>query len=81
MKVYEFLSFHTDFMKMLNKFGIDINDCKWVELYHEYKKMKEKKHKVVYIVAYLAEKYEICERKVYKVIKSMERDCLVDAVG
>ena len=44
MKVYEFLSFHTDFMKMLQKFGIDINDCKWVELYHEYKKLKEKEH-------------------------------------
>lgn len=55
MKVYEFLSFHTDFMKMLQKFGIDINDCKWVELYHEYKKLKEKEHKMVYIVAFLSD--------------------------
>ena len=81
MKVYEFLSLHKDFLKMLHHLGISLEDGKWVELYHEYKKLKDMEHKMVYIVAFLAEKYEICERKVYKIIKSMERDCLVDAVG
>ena len=81
MKVYEFLSLHKDFLKMLHSFGISFDDCKWVELYHEYRKMKDMEHKVVYIVAFLSEKYEICERKVYKIIKSMERDCMIDAVG
>lgn len=66
---------------MLQKFGISLDDGKWVELYHEYKKMKDMDHKMVYIVAFLSEKYEICERKVYKIIKSMERDCMIDAVG
>ena len=66
---------------MLHSFGISFDDCKWVELYHEYKKLKDMDHKVVYIVAFLSEKYEICERKVYKIIKSMERDCMIDAVG
>lgn len=81
MKVYEILSLNHDFMKMLQKFGISLDDSKWVELYHEYKKMKDMDHKMVYIVAFLSEKYEICERKVYKIIKSMEKDCLIDAVG
>ena len=83
-KAYESLRifiFSHRFYENAAEFGIDINDCKWVELYHEYKKLKEKEHKMVYIVAFLSEKYEICERKVYKIIKSMERDCLVDAVG
>ena len=81
MKVYEILSLNHDFLKMLQKFGITLADGKWVELYHEYKKMKDMDHKMVYIVAFLSEKYEICERKVYKTIKSMEKDCLIDAVG
>lgn len=81
MKVYEFLSLHKEFLKMLHSFGISFDDCKWVELYHEYKKLKDMDHKMVYIVAFLSEKYEICERKVYKIIKSMERDCMIDAVG
>jgi hypothetical protein len=65
---------------MLHSFGISFDDCKWVELYHEYKKLKDMDHKMVYIVAFLSEKYEICERKVYKIIKSMEKECRVDAV-
>ena len=65
---------------MLHKFGISIEDGKWIEMYHEYKKMKVMEHKMVYIVAFLSEKYKICERKVYKIIKSMERDCTLDAV-
>lgn len=81
MKVYEFLSLHKNFLEMLHKLGISLDDGKWVELYHEYRKLKDMEHKTVYIVAYLSEKYEICERKVYKIIKSMERDCTLDAVG
>ena len=65
---------------MLHKFGISIEDGKWIEMYHEYKKMKDMEHKMVYIVAFLSEKYKVCERKVYKIIKSMERDCTLDAV-
>lgn len=80
MKVYEFLSLHKEFLKMLHSFGISFDDCKWVELYHEYKKLKDMDHKMVYIVAFLSDKYEICERKVYKIIKSMEKECRVDAV-
>lgn len=80
MKVYEFLSLHKEFLKMLHSFGISFDDCKWVELYHEYKKLKDMDHKMVYIVAFLSEKYKICERKVYKIIKSMEKECRVDAV-
>ena len=52
MKVYEFLSLHKEFLKMLHSFGISFDDCKWVELYHEYKKLKEKEHKMVYIASY-----------------------------
>ena len=80
MKVYEILSLNHDFLKMLHRFGISTDDCKWVEMYHEYRKLKDMDHKMVYIVAFLSEKYKICERKVYKVIKSMERDCTLDAV-
>ena len=80
MKVYEILSLNRNFIEMLHKFGISIEDGKWIEMYHEYRKMKDMEHKMVYIVAFLSEKYKICERKVYKIIKSMERDCTLDAV-
>ena len=42
--------------------------------------MKNAGHKMMYVVAYLAEKYEICERKVYKIIKDMEKECQIGAI-
>lgn len=37
--------------------------------------MKGMGYKTTYIIAHLAEKYEICERKVYKIIGKMIQDC------
>ena len=81
MKVYEILSLNRDFLEKLHNFGIKLSDSKHVGMYYEYLKMKSSGNKVAYIVAYLSGKYEICERKVYKIIKVMERDCHIDAVG
>ena len=81
MKVYEILSLNADFLKRLHDFGISMDSFKWVDLHREYLRMKECGEKMVYIVASLSEKYKICERKVYKVIRMMEMDCQIDAVG
>ena len=80
MKVYEILSLNQDFLEKLHEFGIKLADSKHVGMYHEYLQMKTCGDKVAYIVAFLSDKYKVCERKVYKIIKNMERDCQIDAV-
>lgn len=80
MKVYEILSLNPQFLKMLHKFGIRIDDYQWIDLYREYMQMRDNGEKIVFIVAFLSDKYGICERKVYKLIKHMERDCQIGAV-
>lgn len=80
MKVYEILSLNQEILERLHGFGIRLGDFKWLELHKEYISMKNAGHKMMYVVAYLAEKYEICERKVYKIIKDMEKECKIDAV-
>jgi len=77
MKVYEILSLTPEFLKRLHNFGITPDDYKWVDLYHDFMNMKKKGEKVVYAVARLAEKYKVCERKVYKIIRKMEQDCQI----
>lgn len=77
MKVYEILSLAPEMMKMLHESGIKADDYRWIELYREYRKMKRNGDKTVYVVAVLSERYQICERKVYKVLKRMEQDCQV----
>ena len=80
MRVYEILSLNREFLERLNNFGISLDDCRWVSVYKEYLNMKKNGDKKTYIVAFLSDKYNICERKVYKIIKTMEKDCKVDAV-
>jgi hypothetical protein len=46
-----------------------------VELYNRYREMLQKGEKVTYIVASLAEKYGICERKVYYLVKRLNDEC------
>ena len=80
MKVYEILSLNREFLEKLHEFGIKLADSKHVCMYYEYMLMKRSGEKMAYIVAFLSEKYKICERKVYKIIKLMEKDCQIGAV-
>lgn len=80
MKIYEILSINRELLERLNSFGINTNDFKDVEIYSEYLKMKSLGHKVSYIVMALSDKFNICERKVYKIVSKMEKDCQICAV-
>lgn len=81
MKIYEILSLNAEFLKRLHDFGIDTKDYKSVEIYKEYVKMRGDGQKVVYIVAALSDKFNICERTVYKIVDKMEKDCNLCSLG
>lgn len=81
MKVYEILSLNRDFLEKLHEFGINLSEVRWIDVYSEYISMKRCGEKKAYIVAFLSEKHNICERKVYKIIETMEKDCQIGAVG
>ena len=53
--------------------GIEIKDLQYLPLFEEYKQMKKAKHKVGYIICYLAEKYHMSERGIYKVIGRLNK--------
>ena len=80
MKVYEIISLAPEMLKTLHESGIKPDDYKYINLYHEYTKIKKQGNKTVYAVAVLSSRYGICERKVYKIIKRMEQDCQMRAV-
>lgn len=64
MKVIEILKLNKGMLKTCRKVGIRMEDVQYIELY-----------KVSYIVAVLAERYNVCERKVYTLIKRLQSDC------
>ena len=80
MKVIEILNLNKELLKIFRKVGIRLDDVQYIDLYNEYRELQDKGNKVSYIVAVLADRYDISERKVYTLIKRFQSDCNLLAV-
>ena len=60
--------------------GIRMDDVQYIDLFNEYLALVTQGEKVSYIVATLADKYTISERKVYDLIRRFKSDCNLSAV-
>lgn len=75
MKIIEILNFHRELLNRLYDTGIRLEDARYIDLYTDYSRMRADGDKVSYIVALLADKYAVSERKVYSLIKHLNSDC------
>ena len=75
MKIIEILNFHRELLNRLYDTGIRLEDARYIDLYTDYPRMRADGDKVSYIVALLADKYAVSERKVYSLIKHLNSDC------
>ena len=57
-----------------------MEDAEYINLYTDYHKLKENGEKVSYIVAVLADRYDISERTVYSLVKRFSSECNLFAV-
>lgn len=80
MKVIEVLNLNRELFAKLLEAGIRLEDVRYVNLYTDYFRLLQAGGKVTYIVAILAEQYNISERKVYDLIKRFQSDCKLFAV-
>lgn len=80
MKVIEILKLNRTLLNICRDAGIRMDDVHYIELYNDYCHLFANGEKVSYIVAVLAEKYGVCERKVYALIKRLRADCDLGAV-
>lgn len=72
MTLFEALKFNREPLEMLIKLGIKQDDVRYIDLYSEFEAMKNRGEKTTYAVLYLANKYSVCERKVYDVLSVSE---------
>ena len=72
MTVIDVLKFNNELLKKLQDAGIRLDDAHYINLYDDYSKMLAMGDKVSYIVAKLAQRYDVCERKVYQLIKHFQ---------
>ena len=75
MKIIDVLKFNQEPLCRLRKTGIRLEDTKYIGLFDDYKAMRNQGEKISYIVALLSERYGICERKVYSLVKRFQPDC------
>ena len=80
MKVYELLALNRELIERMCAAGVRMDDVRYVGLYRDYLRMKGAGGKVSYIVAVLAERYGVSERKVYSILKRFGNDCTGFAV-
>lgn len=69
MKVADFVKISRATLILLSKYGIKVDDFKYIDLYSEYCSMVSQGDKVSYAVAVLARKYSISESSVYRKLK------------
>ena len=69
------INFSRELLMKLRAAGVRLDDVRYVDLYADYTSMRRDECKVSYIVAVLAERYGVSERKVYSVLKRFGSDC------
>lgn len=80
MTYYEIIKLSKESIDRLIFAGFRLEDCKYVALYEDYRHMHEAGEKMTYIVSVLHDRYNVCERKVYNLVKRFGRHCTIDAV-
>lgn len=80
MTLFEILNFNKEMLNRLVKAGFKPEDCRFIELYADYRRMYGQGDKVTYIVNILSERYQVSERKVYSLIRKFGMDCTDRAV-
>ncbi len=80
MTYYDIIKLTKEPIDRLNSAGFRLEDCQFLPLYEDYRRMREAGDKMTYIVSVLSDRYHVCERKVYDLIKRFGKRCTVDAV-
>ncbi|CUP50677.1 MULTISPECIES: hypothetical protein [Bacteroidales] len=75
MTVFDILNLYQTPFRWMLKSGIHIEDVNYIDLYKDYSRMIAHGDKVTYVVAVLADKYQVSERKVYTLLKRLSHDC------
>ena len=79
MTLFEILNFNRELLKRVVSLGFRPDDCRYIELYRDYERMRTAGDKVTYIVSALSDKYGVSERKIYSVIKRFRTNCTAGA--
>ena len=78
MTNYELLTMNRSMVEVLLANHININDVQNLQIFEQFMEMKQQGHKVSYITVFLADKYGMTDRGIYKIIKRLSRPVSVN---
>lgn len=71
MTRYELLKIHESLIKVLLENKVNLHDIEYLAIYEQFVEMKAK-HKVSYVVCYLADKFSVTERTIYGIVSRFD---------
>ena len=74
MQAIDLLKINKKPLELMSKCDIKQNDYLFIELFDEYRALRNKGEKYWYIIASLAEKYQVSESSVKRLIKRLSRE-------
>lgn len=74
------MKLNRELLNICHTAGIRLDDVRYIELYNEYSRLLAEGEKITYIVAALSDKYGVCERTVYDLIRRLKAECNLLAV-
>lgn len=77
MKVSELVKISKGTLELMSKHGLRLDDWRHIAMYEEYCLLRAGKEKFRYIIALLAERYEISESTVKRVVKRLSREVIM----
>lgn len=80
MTLFEILNFNREVLERLRRMGFKPDDCRYLDLYKEYERMRLQGDKVTYCVAALSVRHGVSERKIYEIIGRFKKECTLHAV-
>lgn len=75
MKIIEILELNRGLLRICGRLGVKTDDVEYIDLFNDFNEMVAKGEKVSYAVAVVAERYGVCERKVYSLVKRFNSEC------
>lgn len=73
MTTYEILKMNKSLLQTLSKNGVSVNDVNYLNMFDEFMEMKKQGLKVRYIALTLAEKYNLSDRSIFKIVKRLSQ--------
>lgn len=74
MKAYELLKVNESLLRTMDGASLAIGDVKYIELISEFERLTVAGEKKTYIIQLLADKFNIAERTIYRIIERLMQD-------